>query len=139
MVSMKKVFAIQFACLILLSGMHFTVATHYCGGKIAATKVSFSGKAASCGMVNDVHVFTETSISTRCCENEISVFAVENNYAPSVFHVKDIAQLVLQIFYLPVGTFNSNCPPIAIHTNVSPPGFHAASAVSMADICVFRI
>ena len=29
---------------------HISVATHYCGGQIAASRVTLTGKLASCGM-----------------------------------------------------------------------------------------
>ena len=136
---MKKVFAILFACLILLSGMHFTVATHYCCGEIAATKVSLSGSMASCGMITDVpNASSGTSISTRCCENEVFVYAVESNYAPSVFHA-NVAHTLQDTTVIPESTFHTYDRSVAIQTNVSPPDHYATSAVSIADICVFRI
>jgi hypothetical protein len=139
MIVMKKVFAILFACLILLSGMHFTVATHYCCGEIAATKVSFSGSLASCGMITDVPVTSEgTSISTRCCENEVFVYAVESNFAPSVFHA-NVTQALQDAFLIPESTFRTHGHSIAIQTNVSPPDHYSTSGVSIADICIFRI
>jgi len=50
---MRKLSSISLAILILLAGMHITIATHFCGGEIAATKVSLAGIAASCGMESD--------------------------------------------------------------------------------------
>jgi hypothetical protein len=47
---MKRIFPILFSLLGFLSGMHISLATHYCQGKIAATKFSFYGEKASCGM-----------------------------------------------------------------------------------------
>ena len=47
---MKKTVTILSAFLILLSGVHFTIATHYCNERLAGTKISLSGKTASCGM-----------------------------------------------------------------------------------------
>jgi len=139
---MKKVFAIPFALLILLSGMHFTVATHYCGGKIAATKVSISGKEASCGMTSDEKSKTssETNLASHCCENEFSVYSVDNNYSPSAFHFKEITQNILHEFLIPEGfSFHPALPSLTNFTNVSPPDNYSANAVSIADICIFRI
>jgi len=139
---MKKYFTILLAILILFSGMHFTIATHFCGGEIAATKVSLTGKEASCGMAHDEKSksYSETSFSSNCCENEISVYSVDNNYAPSAFHFKEITQNILHEFYIPEGfSFHSTFPSLSKYTNVSPPDCFLANAVSMADICVFRI
>jgi len=139
---MKKFFAIPVSLLILLSGMHITIATHFCGGEIAATKVSITGKEASCGMISDEKSNTsaETILASNCCENKISVYSVDNNYAPSAFQFKEITHPVLQVFFIPEGfAFRSSFPLLTTLTNVSPPDNYLASAVSMADICVFRI
>jgi hypothetical protein len=139
---MKKFFSIPLALLILLSGMHFTISTHFCGGKIAATKISITGKEASCGMTHDTKskASSETSIASDCCENEFSVYSVDNNYSPSSFHIKEITQNILHIFYIPEGfSFHSIFPLLTKFTNVSPPDNFAANTVNMANICVFRI
>jgi hypothetical protein len=139
---MKKFFTIPLALLILLSGMHFTIATHFCGGEVAATKVSLSGKAATCGMVSNVRSkhTSEASFNSDCCENEFSIYSTDNNYSPSEFHVKEITQNVLHVFYIPESfSFHSDYPLLTNFTNVSPPDNFGANAVSMANICVFRI
>jgi hypothetical protein len=139
---MKKYFTIPLALLILVSGMHFTIATHFCGGEIAATKISITGKEASCGMVRDTKSITssETSITSDCCENEFSVYSVDNNYSPSAFHFKEITQNILHEFLIPEGfSFHPALPSLTNFTNVSPPDNYLANAVSIADICIFRI
>jgi hypothetical protein len=139
---MKKFFTIPLALLILLSGMHFTIATHYCGGKIAATKVSLSGKEASCGMISDQRSdnSTETQVSSKCCDNEFAVYKIDSDYSSSSFHFKDITQNILQEFLVPEGfSFHSTLSQLTNHANVSPPDCYLANTVSIADICVFRI
>jgi len=139
---MKKFFTIPLALLILLSGMHLTIATHLCGGKIAATMISITGKEASCGMVHDTKskASSETSIASKCCENKFSVYSVDNNYSPSAFHFKEITQNILQEFLIPEGfSFHSVLPSLTNFANVSPPDYYLANAVSIADICTFRI
>jgi hypothetical protein len=139
---MKKFLTIPLALLILISGMHFTIATHYCGGNIAATRVSLSGKEASCGMIpgHRSDNSNETQISKQCCDNEFSVYKIDSDYSPSAFHFKEITLNILQELQVPEGfSFHS---PVALLThpaNVSPPDCFLANAVSMADICVFRI
>lgn len=140
---MKKLLSISFAFLLLLSGMHFTIATHYCGGKIAASKVSFSGELASCGMEegsDDQCPLPGKHIGTHCCDNKVSVLAVENNYAPSFSEFKAFSQSVLQIFDIPASYhFQALLVSNLLNTNVHPPGNYLVSAVSLPDICVFRI
>jgi hypothetical protein len=139
---MKKFFAIAIASLVLLSGMHFTVATHYCGGKIAATRVSVLGKMASCGMVHDEKSGTspKCSFSSNCCENKISVYSTDNNYTPSAFHFKVITQYSLHDYYLPRGfSFYTDFSSLGKLTAISPPDKFLANTVSISEICVFRI
>jgi hypothetical protein len=139
---MKKFLSISFSLLILLSGMHFTVATHYCGGKIAASKVSFSGGLASCGMENPVGQCpsTGTHLASDCCHNKVSAFVVDNNYAPSFSEFKAFSQPSLQIFNIPA-SLNAQSLSVLnfLNTNVHPPGNYLVSEVRLPDICVFRI
>ena len=139
---MKKFLSISFSLLILLSGMHFTVSTHYCGGKIAASKVSFSGEVASCGMEKTVDqcLSSGSHLSTNCCHNKISAFVVDSNYAPSFSEFNAFSQPVLQIFNIPA-SFNVQLLSVLnlLNTNVHPPGNYLVSGVSLPDICVFRI
>jgi len=139
---MKKFLTIPLALLILLSGMNFTVATHYCGGHIAATKLSFSGKEATCGMISDQKSenSTETQISSNCCDDKIAVYKIDGDYSPSAFYFKNISQNILQEFHIPQGfSFHFPVSLLTIPANVSPPGCFMANAVRIADICVFRI
>lgn len=138
---MKKLLSISFAFLILLSGMHFTIATHYCGGELAAVKVSLSGKLASCGMETDNdYLLPGIHIETDCCQNQGSVFEVDHNYSPTFSEFKTNTQPVLQVFTLPENiSFNSLTSLFQINANTSPPESLLASAVSLPKICVFRI
>jgi len=139
---MKKFLSISFSLLILLSGMHFTVSTHFCGGKIAASKVSFSGEMASCGMESSVDQCASggTHLASNCCHNKISAFVVDNNYAPSFSDFRSFSQPVLRVFNIPA-SYNAQLLSVLnpLNTNVHPPGNYLASDVSLPDICVFRI
>ena len=139
---MKKLLSISFAFLILLSGMNFSIATHYCGGEIAASKVSFSGEPASCGMELPGGDCSSPArqLDSNCCKNKVSVFAVDSNYAPSVTEFSSFAQNILQVFVLPgFSTIHSLTAIDITCTDVSPPVKILVTAVSLPDICVFRI
>jgi hypothetical protein len=139
---MKNLLTIPLALLILLSGMHFTIATHYCGGKIAATKVSLSGKEASCGMIS-MHRSEDsgvTQLSRHCCDDDLMVYKIDSYYSPSAFNFKEISHNIFHAFIVPEGSsFHSPISFLTIPANVSPPDCFLANAVSMAGICVFRI
>ena len=137
---MKKFFTIPLALLILLSGMHFTIATHYCGGKIAATKVSLSGEEATCGMIHDSDNSRETRISRHCCDDERAVYKIDSDYSPSAFQFKEVTRPILLEFHIPAGLSLHSALNSVTNTVIgSPPDYNPANAVSMADICVFRI
>ena len=138
---MKKLLSISLTFLILLAGMHLTIATHYCGGKIAEIKLSFSGELASCGMETDKdYLLPGIHIKTDCCQNRGSVFSVDHNYAPSFTEFKVFAQTLLQVFTIPENiTFHSLTSFSNFYSDVSPPSSLTANTVSLPKICVFRI
>ena len=128
--------------MILLSGMHLSLATHLCGGEISAVKLSFDHEKASCGMcAEEVAIPTHESMgSESCCKDEMSFLAVDNNYSPSTLQVNHTANQLLQVFDVPKAIgIQFNHTNSSTNANVQPPCNYIASAVSLPDICVFRI
>ena len=122
--------------------MHFTIATHYCGGEIAATKASFSGELASCGMEGLVDEGSSPGIHLKkhCCNDKVSALAVDHNYAPSFTHFTAVAQHILQVYIVPVSIeFYSFTVIQLTYSDVSPPGNFLVHAVSLPKICAFLI
>lgn len=138
---MKKLFSISFAILIFLSGMHFSIATHICGGEVAAVKWSFSGEKATCGMETPIQTYpAHKGIASNCCQNKISVYTIDNNYNPSTFQIKEVTKNLLQVFNVPVSiSLYSFIATSSLSNNTVPPDIALTSAVSLADICIFRI
>jgi hypothetical protein len=139
---MRKAFSILFILVIMLSGAHFTIAIHYCGGKVAATKISLSGKLASCGMESTTEScpLPGKNLATHCCEDIITTVGIVNNFTQPDFFQINITQNNIQPFYSPVSqsfSFVTNSDHIC--TNTGPPGRFPASAVNLHDICAFRI
>ncbi len=122
--------------------MHFSIATHFCEGEIASTKISVAGEAASCGMetTKDKCSIPGKHIEKHCCENKISVLAVDKNYAPSFTEFNSFAQNILQVFIIPVSSSIYSYSAINLNsTDVSPPENILVDAVSLPKICVFLI
>jgi hypothetical protein len=139
---MKKLFSIVFAAVIVLSGMHISLATHVCGGELAAVKWSLSEEKASCGMQmpKPIHSTVPTISDENCCKDEISDFAVDHTYNPSTLQVNEPMFHLLQVFLIPENTGSlAIATSFSPNTNVQPPGNYIASAVSLPDICVFLI
>jgi hypothetical protein len=139
---MKKGISISLTIFMLAAMLHLSVATHFCSGKIAASKISLSGKLATCGMENKSGDLTskDIHISSHCCDNLLVYYGITSIYLPSFSFVPESYQNHFQVltgliepdpYYL---TINKS-----IYTNVGPPGVSASSKVDLSTICVFRI
>ena len=140
---MKKLFSILFAAMILLSGMHLTLATHLCGGEVSAVKLTFIHEKANCGMCsgNDKATTDITVSNKSCCKDEMSFYVVDCNYNSSTsLHinkpVNDFVQVYCVLKYFGFQFLNSQH---FANTYAQPPGEFLASAVNLPGICVFLI
>jgi hypothetical protein len=127
---------------MLLSGLQLTISRHYCGGELAQSKVSLTGHVASCGMESATDDCTQPGnhVESSCCNNKVSVYAVDHNFTPSFTDFHSFAQNVLQVFIVPECTSIHSFTAINLsNTDTSPPGNLLVDAVSLPKICVFRI
>lgn len=139
---MKKAFAISLSILMLTAMLHFSVARHYCGGKIAASIISLSGKLASCGMQENKmdYPLTGTYFNSHCCDNVVVIYGIDNNYFPSFSFTPESCQYNFQILCINAGlAINPFAELKSIYTSVSPPDDLLSTIVDLSDICVFRI
>jgi hypothetical protein len=138
---MRKVLSIVIVGLILISGMHISMATHFCSGKIAAVKWSFTGQFATCGMEEcDNHGSNHENFSTDCCKNLISFFSVDKNYTPSAFKIQELAKSTDSFPVCNIERISDNLPhSYTIFTDTGPPVELIARSVDLAELCVFRI
>ena len=122
--------------------MHITFATHYCASANATfLKVTFTSELASCGMESsdDECSTPGNHLEKPCCDDNVSVLAVDNNYVPS-FTNFTFTQHILQVYIVPVSFEIHSLTAInLIGTSVSAPGNFLAHAVSLPKICVFLI
>ena len=122
--------------------MHLSLATHYCGGMKAASKISFSEQKANCGMETEATKcpnHNKNQIDNDCCKDVVSVYSIEKNYNPTTFEFKQFSLNVLHVFIVPTTIGNLAASSYLLNTNASPPDIIKASAVNIASICVFRI
>jgi hypothetical protein len=139
---MKKVISISLTCLMLLALLRFSVATHYCMGSVAASRISFSGQLATCGMENDENEQPQpgSSYHSHCCDNLLVFCGINSNYFPTFTFVPESYNNDFQVFSMPIGlAVNSISSFQIIKTPVYPPGVSAIKSVDLSDICVFRI
>ena len=138
---MKRVFSILFASLILLSGLHFTVASHICCGQLAAVKYSITGEKATCGMEEDGNsIPVNGAIHSDCCKNHINVCASDHNYFQSQTPVQEITSIDLLSFGVIPG-FLVPEPLFSRHfsSSSSPPLIKNHTPVDQSILCVFLI
>jgi hypothetical protein len=138
---MKKVFSILFASLILLSGMHFTVASHICCGELAAVKISVSGEKATCGMeeTQDQGASNGT-IQSDCCKNKIASCSADSNYFPSISGLKAFkSEAAPAMAFLPVLFLSTPVLSKTYYSMVGPPVSRLFNTVDQSFICVFII
>ena len=123
--------------MIILSGLHISMATHICGDEVADVKWSISEQMASCDMAGmDKEIPTEPAFSPKsCCENEISNFIVDSNYNFSALQLNAPELQLLQVFFIPenLGLLLQSTN-LSSNTNVQPPSKFFASAVNLPDI-----
>ena len=139
---MKKLFSILFAAMIVLTGMHLSVATHLCAGEVAAVKWSLSDEKATCGMemAQQTNTTGKSYNAENCCKDEISFYTVDSNFNPSSIQNHKPVDQLLQVFYIPTDlSVLFDTAHQSSNTNIQPPGKYFASAVSLPDICVFLI
>lgn len=138
---MKTIISIPLILLILFSGINVKFATHYCGGYVAATKVSLTGELATCGMEqpSDKNA-TQDSFRNKCCDDVTSAYTICNNYLSSSHFVNDPVQQVTHVIYVPPDLLKNQESTINASSNcVRPPGTFSANSVVRPVLCIFQI
>lgn len=138
---MKSLFSILFASLILLSGMHLTVASHICCGELAAVKWSVTGEKATCGMEDNTSPSpVNGTIETDCCKNRVASCVADSNYFPSTQDVKEVTFVTAPSFaVVPAVILAVIQYSKTYHSMVGPPVFNPNNSVEQSIICVFII
>jgi hypothetical protein len=139
---MIKGTSISLLIFVIIGMMHLSIANHYCAGKLAGTKVSFSGQLASCGMETEKMKLPETGskLNDHCCDDVLVTLVTDNNYEPSFSFTGDSPQFNLQIpDNMVLYQLTSTEPSRSQSTNVMPPGKRPSALADCSGICVFRI
>ncbi len=139
---LKKGISILLVVLMLAAMFHFTVATHYCSGKVAASTVSLSGKLATCGMECSEKGLPPpgANFTKHCCDDIVTFCRIDSNYTPSFSFLPESYQYNFQVFSILKGS-PVYCIAVlkSLYTNVSPPEALMSTSVDLSDICIFRI
>jgi hypothetical protein len=138
---MNKVFSILSSVLILVSGMHLSMATHICQGEVTSKKLSFSGSTASCGMedLSEQACPVHNSYNSNCCQNKIVVYSIDNNYQSSSYKIQELTKRVAEAIPAVLLTLSPFSPENTSSFYSPPPRVELISQVSLPKICIFRI
>jgi hypothetical protein len=138
---MKKGISISMIILTLTAMIQLSVATHYCGGEIAGSKISFSGKVASCGMEDQENSLpcTETYLTTFCCQDVVHSYSITSNYFPSLSVLPETYLQSSPHFDVARRTDLHFSFSSRINSNKSPPGDIDCHSVDLSEICILRI
>ena len=138
---MKSIISIPLIVLILFTGISVKFTTHFCGGYVAATKVSLTGELATCGMErpSDNNSLQDT-YNNNCCDDITSAYSICNNFFASSYNFDDSGRQVINMIEVPVG-YLSNQETISNTSNndIRPPGTNHPNSVDRPVLCIFRI
>jgi hypothetical protein len=138
----KKAVSILLVLIMALSVVRLSIATHYCGDKVADTRVSLSGKLASCGMEDTEKNYPMPidRFTTHCCDDQLITIGIINIFITSISFVKENSHSVCQVLFVPVNqSFHLTTTVNNLYSTFNPPGGFLTHSVSLNDICVFRI
>lgn len=130
--------------MLFTAMLHISVARHYCGGELAASKISLSGGLASCGMEGTEESCPLNSsgnhLKPHCCDDVVTYYSVDNNYSQSQTVISEIFRFSTHVLEMPVAfVVQSNYNNSRIFSDLSPPDLLMSTAVDLTNICVFRI
>jgi hypothetical protein len=140
----KQLFSILTVLLVVTAMLHFSVARHYCGGELVASRISLSGALATCGMEDTgaacPYDHDGDRIESHCCDDVLTSYSIDNNYTPATKAAAGLSQGKIPA---PVMLLESPVrSSFIIHktwSDISPPGQLMTSSVDLTHIRVFRI
>lgn len=139
---MKKVFCIFFSLVMTAATLHISFAMHYCEGKEVDTKVSLSGKLASCTKECTERELPGqgTRFIKHCCEDVLSYCGLSCNYTPSYNYLSESYQYKFLVLAFPPELsvkYQTDINPLG--SNISLPWALMSSNVDLSNICTFLI
>ncbi len=140
--TMKKIISISLTFIMLIALLHFSVASHYCGGMLTESRISLSGKLATCGMesTGNDQPMTGVQYTRHCCDNVLVFCGINGTYFPSFSFVPESYQTNFMIFSAPADiSVNTHGCLKSAYTSSGPPANLISSSVDLSSICILRI
>jgi hypothetical protein len=138
---MRNFLTIPLLILMSFSGMRVSIAYHFCGGEQVSSRLSLSGKPASCGMEDDEQsIPVQTSLNSHCCDNSFSAYTLANTYLPAS-QVNVTSHLKISDHQISFSVRDKSLElsaPVSQY-NVRPPGKFSQIPNTQPVLCIFRI
>jgi hypothetical protein len=138
---MKTLLSIPLVILILFTGINVEFSTHYCGGSVAAIKISLNGEIATCGMESGIDNYSAQQIlRNHCCDNIASIYSICNIFSSSSFNIEEQGSSFTNLLFSSVAyKCDFDIPDITIFNKIKPPGNYYQNRVDLPVLCIFRI
>jgi hypothetical protein len=137
---MRKILSIPLFVLILFSGITVNFSTHFCGGSVAAVKVSLNGELATCGMESKNDAKSKEDLyRNHCCEDVTASYSLSCNYIPSFHFDNDLFRNIDFVTEIPAHNSIKDIFKISSYETIRPPGTYSPNNVDRQVICVFLI
>jgi hypothetical protein len=138
----RKVISISLTVLLVAALFRFSIATHYCGGEVVNTTISFSGNSVSCCMEAEISEdpLYETRFNSYCCNDIITSYGVDSHFTPTQILIPKLFHNISEVLTNPYEkTINFSALSETTTTSARPPGLLMFTRVDLSDICVYRI
>lgn len=121
---MKRILSILLAIVFLTTNVGYSLATHYCGGKIHKQSFSFMAEELNCGMEDSEKLPCKKpadTIKKKCCENDVQTFKVTDEFQATAFDIKLNSQFIVAFTSYYIELFHVDNEIYTDYFNYKPP------------------
>jgi len=139
---MRKAFSILMVTLMLMTGLHLSFDSHFCGGQLSAVNFSITGPKATCGMEDESGAPNPAGnlLKKHCCDDDLVNLTADSDYNLSDCQFSDFAQKVIHFPALPLSFADIRFGhPVNFEVVLNQETVFQKNSVALDAICVFRI
>lgn len=104
----------------------FTMSTHYCGGRLANSALTFGQGSIGCGMESEQiacdQSYKETVEKKSCCENDFAKVQIEQDYDTPIVDYVGVNMIFIAVFVASyINLYFPNIPSKPAYLVYAPP------------------
>lgn len=100
---MQRILAILFILITIAGTLHFSVATHYCGGELADVSIAPGIPSVGCGMEEEEdNCPLDASLNNNCCSDQIFLSPGLGNFVFNPFNLFDVLPQISVAYFIPL-------------------------------------